>query len=171
MATLTVPPRSQSSEAHRHDIEELNGLLLGEVSAVETYQLAIGKFEGVEEALARMGGNLYLMDAARVITAAALIMTSVVGYLRSPSAAVEPGSLAQLACWVLVNTIFRRPCPVRAAAGAALSIENRSRRAANKPVAIWKVPLRRCGEKGLTAVRWLLRLDFMGVAPFLVGGR
>jgi acyl-CoA dehydrogenase len=36
------------------------------------FKVAIGKFEGVEEALARMGGNLYLMDAARVITAAAV---------------------------------------------------------------------------------------------------
>ena len=36
------------------------------------FKVAIGKFEGVEEALARMGGNLYLMDAARAITAAAV---------------------------------------------------------------------------------------------------
>ena len=36
------------------------------------FKVAIGKFEGVEEALARMGGNLYLMDAARVITAASV---------------------------------------------------------------------------------------------------
>jgi acyl-CoA dehydrogenase len=36
------------------------------------FKVAIGKFEGVEEALARMAGNLYLMDAARVITAAAV---------------------------------------------------------------------------------------------------
>src|SRR5690242_5781565 len=36
------------------------------------FRVAIGKFEGVEEALARMGGNLYLMDAARGITAAAV---------------------------------------------------------------------------------------------------
>ena len=32
----------------------------------------IGRFEGVEEALARIGGNLYLMDAARVMTAGAV---------------------------------------------------------------------------------------------------
>ncbi len=36
------------------------------------FRTPIGKFEGVEEALARMGGNLYLMDAARVLTAAAV---------------------------------------------------------------------------------------------------
>jgi acyl-CoA dehydrogenase len=33
------------------------------------FRTAIGKFEGVEEALARMGGNLYMMDAARALTA------------------------------------------------------------------------------------------------------
>ena len=32
----------------------------------------IGKFEGVEEALARIGGNLYMMDATRMLTAAAI---------------------------------------------------------------------------------------------------
>ncbi|MDD3379926.1 MAG: acyl-CoA dehydrogenase [Rugosibacter sp.] len=36
------------------------------------FNLAIGKFEGVEEALARMGGNTYLMDAARMMTAGAV---------------------------------------------------------------------------------------------------
>ncbi|HET9671012.1 MAG TPA: acyl-CoA dehydrogenase [Casimicrobiaceae bacterium] len=34
------------------------------------FKLPIGRFEGVEEALARMGGNLYAMDATRVLTAA-----------------------------------------------------------------------------------------------------
>ena len=38
------------------------------------FKLSIGKFEGVEEALARIGGNLYMMDAARVLTAAAVDM-------------------------------------------------------------------------------------------------
>jgi acyl-CoA dehydrogenase len=36
------------------------------------FRVPIGKFEGVEEALARMGGNLYLMEAARVTTAGAV---------------------------------------------------------------------------------------------------
>ena len=36
------------------------------------FKVPIGKFEGVEEALARMGGNLYLMEAARVMTAGAV---------------------------------------------------------------------------------------------------
>ena len=36
------------------------------------FKTAIGKFEGVEEALTRMGGNLYMMDATRMLTAAAI---------------------------------------------------------------------------------------------------
>ena len=36
------------------------------------FKTPIGKFEGVEEALARIGGNTYMMDAARVMTAGAL---------------------------------------------------------------------------------------------------
>ena len=36
------------------------------------FKTPIGKFEGIEEALTRMGGNLYLMDAARTLTAAAI---------------------------------------------------------------------------------------------------
>ena len=36
------------------------------------FRVPIGKFEGVEEALARIGGNTYVMDAARVMTAGAV---------------------------------------------------------------------------------------------------
>jgi len=36
------------------------------------FNMPIGKFEGVQEALARMGGNLYLMDAARTLAAHAV---------------------------------------------------------------------------------------------------
>jgi acyl-CoA dehydrogenase len=36
------------------------------------FRVPIGKFEGVEEALARLGGNLYTMEAARVMTAGAV---------------------------------------------------------------------------------------------------
>ncbi len=36
------------------------------------FRMPIGKFEGVEEALTRMGGNLYMADAARVMTAGAV---------------------------------------------------------------------------------------------------
>ena len=37
----------------------------------QQFRLSIGRFEGVEEALARVGGNTYIMDAARVMTAGA----------------------------------------------------------------------------------------------------
>ncbi|MPY73806.1 MAG: acyl-CoA dehydrogenase [Alphaproteobacteria bacterium] len=36
------------------------------------FRLPVGKFEGVQEALARIAGNTYLLDAARKITAASL---------------------------------------------------------------------------------------------------
>jgi len=46
---------------------------VGAYARVRTqFKVPIGKFEGVEEALTRMGGNLYLMDAARMLTAAAV---------------------------------------------------------------------------------------------------
>jgi len=38
----------------------------------QQFKTPIGKFEGIEEALTRMGGNLYMMDAARTLTAAAI---------------------------------------------------------------------------------------------------
>jgi acyl-CoA dehydrogenase len=36
------------------------------------FNLSIGRFEGVEEAIARIGGNVYLMEAARVMTAGSI---------------------------------------------------------------------------------------------------
>ncbi len=36
------------------------------------FRTAIGRFEGIEEPLARMGGNLYMMDATRQLTARAV---------------------------------------------------------------------------------------------------
>jgi len=38
------------------------------------FKMPIGKFEGVEEALARISGNVYMMDAARKLTAQAVDM-------------------------------------------------------------------------------------------------
>ncbi|HSD99579.1 MAG TPA: acyl-CoA dehydrogenase [Burkholderiales bacterium] len=38
----------------------------------QQFRLSIGRFEGVEEALARIGGNTYIMEAARVMTAGAV---------------------------------------------------------------------------------------------------
>ena len=36
------------------------------------FRMPVGKFEGVEEALARIGGNTYMLDAVRVLTASAV---------------------------------------------------------------------------------------------------
>jgi acyl-CoA dehydrogenase len=36
------------------------------------FRTPIGRFEGIEEALTRMGGNLYMMDATRMVTAGAI---------------------------------------------------------------------------------------------------
>ena len=38
----------------------------------QQFKTSIGKFEGVEEALTRMGGNLYMMEATRILTASAV---------------------------------------------------------------------------------------------------
>jgi acyl-CoA dehydrogenase len=38
----------------------------------QQFRLSVGRFEGVEEAIARIGGNAYLMEAARVMTAGAI---------------------------------------------------------------------------------------------------
>jgi acyl-CoA dehydrogenase len=38
----------------------------------QQFSVPIGRFEGVEEALARIAGNLYMMEAARVMTAGAI---------------------------------------------------------------------------------------------------
>jgi acyl-CoA dehydrogenase len=38
----------------------------------QQFKTPIGKFEGIEEALTRMGGNLYMMDATRALTAIAI---------------------------------------------------------------------------------------------------
>ncbi len=40
----------------------------------EQFNVPIGKFEGVEEALARIGGLTYMMDAARLLTSSALML-------------------------------------------------------------------------------------------------
>ena len=38
------------------------------------FKMPVGQFEGVEEALARIGGNVYMMEATRVLTASAVDM-------------------------------------------------------------------------------------------------
>ena len=52
---------------------KLASLSVGAYSRVrQQFKMPIGKFEGVEEALARIGGLTYVMDAARSLTLAAL---------------------------------------------------------------------------------------------------
>ena len=80
------------------------------------FRVPIGKFEGVEEAMARLGGNLYAMEAARVMTAGAVdlgekpsVVSAIVKYhcterarqvindARSRVHGVRPSRLARLA--------------------------------------------------------------------------
>ena len=52
---------------------KLASLSVGAYARVrQQFKMPIGKFEGVEEALARIGGHTYMMDAARSLTLAAL---------------------------------------------------------------------------------------------------
>jgi acyl-CoA dehydrogenase len=51
----------------------LTARAVGAYARVRTqFKVPIGKFEGVEEALTRIGGNLYMMDATRKLTVAAI---------------------------------------------------------------------------------------------------
>ena len=52
---------------------KLGALTTGAYGRVrQQFRLSVGRFEGVEEAIARIGGNAYLMEAARVMTAGAI---------------------------------------------------------------------------------------------------
>ena len=65
--------RSISLPASATGTAKIVSLATGAYSRVRTqFKIAIGKFEGVEEALARIGGNTYLMEAARTMTAGAI---------------------------------------------------------------------------------------------------
>ncbi|MGH8744392.1 MAG: acyl-CoA dehydrogenase, partial [Burkholderiales bacterium] len=65
--------RSISLPASSTGMAKLACRATGAYSRVRTqFKTPIGKFEGIEEALARIGGNTYLMDAARVMTAGAV---------------------------------------------------------------------------------------------------
>lgn len=46
------------------------------------FKTAVGKFEGVEEALTRIGANAWLCDAARVMTAGAIDLAKALGGVR-----------------------------------------------------------------------------------------
>ena len=65
--------RSISLPANGVGIAKLCALTTGAYGRVRTqFRLSVGRFEGVEEAIARIGGNTWIMDAARVMTAGAV---------------------------------------------------------------------------------------------------
>ena len=65
--------RSISLPANGVGVAKLCALTTGAYGHVRNqFKMPVGRFEGVEEAIARIGGNTYIMDAARVMTAAAV---------------------------------------------------------------------------------------------------
>ena len=65
--------RSISLPANSVGIAKVCALTTGAYGRVRTqFKMSIGRFEGVEEAMARIGGDTYIMDAARVMTAGAI---------------------------------------------------------------------------------------------------
>ncbi len=65
--------RSISLPANSCGIAKMCALTTGAYGRVrQQFHVSIGRFEGVEEAIARIGGNTYVMDAARVMTAGAV---------------------------------------------------------------------------------------------------
>jgi acyl-CoA dehydrogenase len=65
--------RSISLPASNTGMQKLAVRTVGGYARVrQQFKTPIGKFEGIQEPLARMGGNLYLCDAARVMTAGAI---------------------------------------------------------------------------------------------------
>jgi len=65
--------RSISLPASNTGMQKLAVRTVGGYARVRSqFKTAIGKFEGVQEPLARLGGNLYLCDAARTMTAGSI---------------------------------------------------------------------------------------------------
>ena len=65
--------RSISLPANGTGIAKMCALTTGAYGRVRTqFKMSVGRFEGVEEAIARIGGHTYLMEAARVMTAGAV---------------------------------------------------------------------------------------------------
>ncbi len=65
--------RSISLPALGTGAAKMSALSTGAYARIRTqFKVPIGTFEGIEEALARIGGNAYLMDAARHFTASAV---------------------------------------------------------------------------------------------------
>jgi acyl-CoA dehydrogenase len=65
--------RSISLPANGVGMSKLCALTTGAYGHVRTqFKMPVGRFEGVEEAIARIGGTTYILDAARVMTAGAI---------------------------------------------------------------------------------------------------
>ena len=65
--------RSISLPALSAAIGKMGALTTGAYGRVrQQFRVSIGRMEGVEEALARIGGNAYIMEAARIMTAGAI---------------------------------------------------------------------------------------------------
>ena len=65
--------RAISLPSSNTGMAKLTARAVGGYSRVRTqFRLPVARFEGVEEALARIGGHTYLMDAARTMTASAI---------------------------------------------------------------------------------------------------
>jgi len=65
--------RSISLPGSNTGMTKLTARAVGAYSRVRAqFKTAIGRFEGIEEPLARIGGNLYMIDAARRMTAGAI---------------------------------------------------------------------------------------------------
>ena len=65
--------RSISLPALSAGTSKLSSRVIGSYSRIrKQFKMPIGRFEGVEEALARIGGYTYMIDAARVMTAGAV---------------------------------------------------------------------------------------------------
>jgi acyl-CoA dehydrogenase len=65
--------RSISLPSSNTGMSKLTARAVGGYARVRSqFRMPVGKFEGVEEALARIGGNTYMMDAARSMTAGAV---------------------------------------------------------------------------------------------------
>ncbi|RYF45770.1 MAG: acyl-CoA dehydrogenase, partial [Comamonadaceae bacterium] len=65
--------RAISLPSSNTGMSKMTARAVGGYARVRTqFRLPVGRFEGVEEALARIGGHTYVMDAARSMTAAAI---------------------------------------------------------------------------------------------------
>ncbi len=65
--------RSISLPANGTGMAKLAALTTGAYGRVrQQFKMPVGRFEGVEEAMARIAGNVYVMDAARMMTAGAV---------------------------------------------------------------------------------------------------